>query len=191
MAGVCPPLDFELWRHLQLGECGKWGDLAKKIALRLLSENKVTFMKGAFKNLLLSKIVESIWFDAYGMGLLWNLLLSDYLVNSYDYPDWRWRAWEIQCHCCCLFGSVELFKGNSKSVVFDMKKPHCFCCQSLFLSKVMSWSYLLSLRMEVLLRFSFFIAQLKRKQHWLATFHPSLVGTSHTSYSFFNRFLNF
>ena len=38
--------------------------LLKKIALRLLSENKVTFMKGAFQNLLLSKIVESIGFDA-------------------------------------------------------------------------------------------------------------------------------
>ena len=44
--------------------------LLKKIALRLLSENKVTFMKGTFLNFLLSKIVESIWFDAYGMGFV-------------------------------------------------------------------------------------------------------------------------
>ena len=32
--------------------------LLKKIALRLLSENKVTFMKGTFLNFFLSKIVE-------------------------------------------------------------------------------------------------------------------------------------
>ena len=131
----------------------------------------------------MSKIVESIWFDAYGMGLLWNLLLSDYLVYSYNCPDWWWRAWEIQCHCCCLFGSVELFKKNSKSVVFDTKNSLLLFPKS-FLSKVMSWSCLLSLRMEVLLRFSFFIAQLKRKQykypyikrkqHWKKT---TLIGS--------------